>query len=75
MRMLNPAGRIGKISPLLCAYERIVPPIAYELSERLYNRGSEVFIQKQYGFYSMLPLAEGRVTGVLIADTSSMFSQ
>ena len=52
-------GSIDEISPMLCAHERIVLPIADELAERLYSRGSAIFIQKQYNeFYPMLSLAE-----------------
>ena len=54
-------GNIDEISPMLCAHERIVLPIADELAERLYSRGSAIFIQKQYNeFYPMLSLAEDR---------------
>lgn len=52
-------GSIDEISPMLCAHERIVLPIADELAERLFNRGSALFIQKQYNeFYPLLSLAE-----------------
>jgi len=33
---------------ILCAHERTVLPIADKLAERLYRKGSAVFIQKQY---------------------------
>ena len=52
-------GSIDKISPMLCAHERIVLPIADKLAERLYTRGSALFIQKQYNeFYPLASLAE-----------------
>lgn len=52
-------GSIDEISPMLCAHERIVLPIADELAERLYHRGSALFIQKQYNdFYPLLSLTE-----------------
>jgi len=45
-------GSIDKVSPMLCAHERIALPIADRLAERLYRKGSAPFIQKQYsGFY------------------------
>jgi len=56
-------GSIDDISPMLCAHERIVLPIADELAERLYNRGNAMFIQKQYNdFYPLLSLAEDSVS-------------
>ena len=52
-------GSIDQISPMLCAHERIVLPIADRLAERLYKRGSALFIQKQYNeFYPLASLAE-----------------
>jgi len=55
-------GSIDEISPMLCAHERIVLPIADELAERLFNKGSALFIQKQYNdFYPLLSLAEDRI--------------
>jgi uncharacterized protein len=55
-------GSIDEVSPMLCAHERIVLPIADELAERLYNRGNALFIQKQYNdFYPLLSLAEDRM--------------
>ena len=55
-------GGIGQISPMLCAHERIVLPIADRLAERLYKRGSAIFIQKQYNdFYPLASLAEDQL--------------
>jgi len=55
-------GSIDKISPMLCAHERIVLPIADRLAERLYKKGSALFIQKQYNeFYPLASLAEDRL--------------
>ncbi|MCL2663337.1 MAG: radical SAM protein [Oscillospiraceae bacterium] len=52
-------GSIDKVSPMLCAHERIVLPIADDLAERLYEKGNALFIQKQYNdFYPLLSLAE-----------------
>lgn len=56
-------GSIDEISPMLCAHERIVLPIADDLAGRLYQRGSALFIQKQYNdFYPLLSLAEDKKT-------------
>jgi len=55
-------GSIDEISPMLCAHERTVLPIADALAERLYKRGSALFIQKQYNeFYPLLSLAEDKL--------------
>ena len=55
------AGSMDEISPVLCAHERIVPPIADRLAERLYKRGSALFIQKRYNdFYPLVSLTEDR---------------
>ena len=54
-------GSIDTISPMLCAHERIVLPIADRLAERLYRERSALFIQKQYNdFYPLVSLAEDR---------------
>ena len=54
-------GSIDEISPVLCAHERIVLPIADRLAERLYKKGSALFIQKQYNdFYPLVSLMEDR---------------
>jgi len=53
------AGSINEISPMLCAHERMVLPIADQLAERLYLRGSALFVQKHYNdFYPLASLAE-----------------
>lgn len=55
-------GSIDQVSPMLCAHERIVLPIADELAEDLYRRNSAIFIQKQYNdFYPMLSFVEDKV--------------
>ena len=55
-------GSIDEISPMLCAHERIVLPITDALAERLYNKGSAIFIQKHYNdFYPLASLAEDRL--------------
>jgi len=53
-------GSIDEVSPMLCAHERVVLPIADALAEKLYKKGSALFIQKQYNdFYTLASLAEG----------------
>ncbi|HEY9059032.1 MAG TPA: radical SAM protein [Pseudobacteroides sp.] len=47
-------GSIDMVSPVLCAHERIVMPVADRLAERLYKKRSEMFIQKHYN--DMFPL-------------------
>lgn len=55
-------GTIDEVSPVLCAHERIILPIADRLAERLYKNRSEMFIQKQYNdFYSFVSLVEDKV--------------
>jgi len=55
-------GSIDEISPMLCAHERIVLPIADELAGRLFKQDSAIFIQKQYNdFYPLLSLAEDKM--------------
>jgi uncharacterized protein len=52
-------GSIDEISPMLCAHERIVLPIADRLAGRLYQKGSAIFIQKHYNdFYPLASLVE-----------------
>lgn len=47
-------GDFRKASPVLCAHERILLPIADALAEELYRKRSAIFIQKQYN--DMFPL-------------------
>ena len=54
-------GSIDIVSPLLCAHERIVLPIADRLAERLFQKRSALFIQKHYN--EMFPLVS------LVEDT------
>ncbi|NLO47265.1 MAG: radical SAM protein [Clostridiales bacterium] len=54
-------GSIGEVSPVLCAHERIVLPIADKLAARLYKERSGLFIQKHYNeFYPLVSLAEDK---------------
>ena len=55
-------GSIDEVSPMLCAHERIVLPIADKLAERLHQKSSAIFIQKHYNeFYPLASLAEDRL--------------
>ena len=53
-------GSISRVSPVLCAHERIVLPIADKVAETLYKT-SALFVQKQYNdFYTLASLVEDR---------------
>lgn len=47
-------GRIDRVSPVLCAHERILLPITDRLANKLYKKRSAMFIQKHYN--DMFPL-------------------
>jgi uncharacterized protein len=52
-------GSIHEVSPVLCAHERIVLPIADKLAARLFKKRSALFIQKQYNeLFPLISLAE-----------------
>lgn len=52
-------GRIDLVSPILCAHERIVLPIADELAGRLFKKRDPLFIQKHYNeMYPLISLVE-----------------
>jgi uncharacterized protein len=52
-------GRIDQVSPLLCAHERIILPIADELATRLFKKRNALFIQKHYNeMYPLISLVE-----------------
>ncbi len=55
-------GDFRTASPVLCAHERILLPIADALAEDLYKKRSAIFIQKQYNdMYPLLSLAEDKM--------------
>jgi uncharacterized protein len=55
-------GSIERVSPALCAHERLLLPIADKLAEKLYKKRSAMFIQKQYNdFYPIVSLVEDRL--------------
>ena len=52
-------GDIRRISPVLCAHERLLIPIADRLGERLFKKRSALFVQKHYNdYYPLVSLAE-----------------
>lgn len=52
-------GDFRKVSPVLCAHERILMPIADAMAEELYKKRSAMFIQKQYNdMFPLVSLAE-----------------
>jgi len=56
-------GSIDEASPMLCAHERIVLPIADRLAERLYRQGSAIFMQKHYNdYYPIMSIVEDRIS-------------
>jgi uncharacterized protein len=55
-------GDLRKVSPVLCAHERILLPIADRLAEELYQKRAAVFVQKQYNdMFPLLSLTEDRL--------------
>ena len=54
-------GNISEVSPVQCAHERILIPIADSIAERLYKEKNSLFIHKHYNeFYPVLSLVEDR---------------
>ncbi len=52
-------GHVNRVSPLQCAHERLIMPIADGLAERLYRKRSAMFIQKHYNeLYPVISLVE-----------------
>ncbi|MBW2263349.1 MAG: radical SAM protein [Deltaproteobacteria bacterium] len=45
---MRTTGTLTKISPVLCAHERMVTPIADEIGNRLYKRRNRTFLDKFY---------------------------
>jgi len=57
-------GDINRVSPVLCAHERMLMPIADRLGERLFKNRSALFVQKHYNdYFPLLSLAEDSATG------------
>lgn len=54
-------GRIDEVSPVQCAHERMLLPIADRVAAALYKKRSGLFIQKHYNdLYPLISLAEDR---------------
>ncbi len=54
-------GSIETISPVQCAHERLIIPIADNLASKLYKRRSPMFIQKHYNdMFPLVSLVEDR---------------
>jgi len=52
-------GSVHQVSPVLCAHERILIPIADRLGERLFKQRSALFVQKHYNdYFPLISLAE-----------------
>jgi len=52
-------GKVDEISPVLCAHERILIPIADKLAEKLFKKRSAMFIHKHYNdAYSFISVIE-----------------
>lgn len=65
-------GSIDQVSPLLCAHERIVLPIADRLASRLFKVRDPLFIQKHYNeLYPLISLVEDRATGAKNSGSAS----
>ena len=57
-------GKIDVVSPVLCAHERVVMPIADALAAKLYKKRSAMFIQKHYNeMFPLISLVEDRTAG------------
>ena len=56
-------GRIDTVSPVLCAHEQAIMPIADRLAERLFAKRSPMFIQKHYNeMFPLISLVEDRTS-------------
>lgn len=54
-------GRLDQVSPVLCAHERTILPIADKLAARLFKRKNPLFIQKHYNeMYPVISMVEDR---------------
>lgn len=55
-------GDLRRVSPVLCAHERILLPIVDALAEDLYKKRAAMFIQKQYNdMFPLISLTEDRL--------------
>ncbi len=54
-------GSIEKVSPVLCAHERMLVPIADRIAEKLFKRRNAMFIQKHYNeLYPIISMIEDK---------------
>ncbi len=52
-------GSIDLVSPVLCAHERLLLPIADKLAARLFKKRNALFLQKHYNdYYPIVSLVE-----------------
>lgn len=66
-------GNFRQVSPVLCAHERLLLPIADRLAEELYRKRSAAFIQKQYNdMYPLLSYLEDRERSAQYAQQQSI---
>jgi uncharacterized protein len=57
-------GSIDRVSPVLCAHERTILPIADKIAGRLYKKRNAMFIQKHYNeFYPIVSMVEDLTRG------------
>ncbi|MCL2323135.1 MAG: radical SAM protein [Oscillospiraceae bacterium] len=55
-------GNIDEVSPVLCAHERIILPIADRVAYKLYKEKNPMFIQKHYNdFYPVVSMVEEKI--------------
>lgn len=58
-------GSIDKVSPVLCAHERLLLPIADKLAEKLFKKRNGMFIQKHYNdMFPVLSMIEDNSKGL-----------
>jgi len=54
-------GSMDKVSPVQCAHERLLIPIADKLGEKLFKKRNAMFIQKHYNdFYPIISMVEDK---------------
>jgi uncharacterized protein len=56
------AGIVSEISPVQCAHERMITPIADKIAEKLYSERNALFIHKHYNeLYPVMSLVEDKI--------------
>jgi uncharacterized protein len=61
---LATTGSLDTVSPVQCAHERMILPIADSVGEKLFKKRSAMFIQKHYNeMFPLISLVEDRTTG------------